>query len=32
MPHATTPADDLELLRSAAVTAGIIATGYFRRS
>jgi myo-inositol-1(or 4)-monophosphatase len=31
MPHATTPADDLELLRSAAVTAGIIATGYFRR-
>lgn len=31
MPFDTTPADDLELLRSAAVTAGIIATGYFRR-
>lgn len=31
MPFATTPSDDLELLRSAAVTAGIIATGYFRR-
>lgn len=27
----TTPAEDLELLRSAAVTAGIIATGYFRK-
>lgn len=31
MTAPTTPADDLELLRSAAVTAGIIATGYFRR-
>lgn len=31
MSFVTTPADDLELLRSAAVTAGIIATGYFRR-
>jgi myo-inositol-1(or 4)-monophosphatase len=31
MASATTPADDLQLLRSAAVTAGIIATGYFRR-
>ena len=27
----TTAADDLELLRSCAVTAGILATGYFRR-
>jgi myo-inositol-1(or 4)-monophosphatase len=31
MANETTPADDLQLLRSAAVTAGIIATGYFRR-
>jgi myo-inositol-1(or 4)-monophosphatase len=31
MTALTTPAADLELLRSAAVTAGIIATGYFRR-
>jgi myo-inositol-1(or 4)-monophosphatase len=31
MASLTTPADDLQLLRSAAVTAGIIATGYFRR-
>jgi myo-inositol-1(or 4)-monophosphatase len=27
----TTPAEDLELLRASAVTAGIIASGYFRR-
>ena len=27
----TTYADDLELLRASAVTAGIIAAGYFRR-
>jgi myo-inositol-1(or 4)-monophosphatase len=27
----TTPAEDLELLRASAVTAGIIAAGYFRR-
>jgi myo-inositol-1(or 4)-monophosphatase len=31
MPAPTTPAEDLELLRSVAVTAGIIAAGYFRR-
>lgn len=31
MAIATTAAEDLQLLRSAAVTAGIIATGYFRR-
>jgi myo-inositol-1(or 4)-monophosphatase len=31
MPSETSPAEDLELLRSAAVTAGIIAAGYFRR-
>lgn len=31
MTAETTPADDLELLRSAAVTAGIIASGYFRK-
>lgn len=31
MSPATTAAEDLQLLRSAAVTAGIIATGYFRR-
>lgn len=31
MTFPTTPAEDLDLLRSAAVTAGIIATGYFRR-
>jgi myo-inositol-1(or 4)-monophosphatase len=31
MPSPTTAAEDLQLLRSAAVTAGIIATGYFRR-
>lgn len=31
MPLPTTAAEDLEVLRSAAVTAGIIATGYFRR-
>ena len=31
MTSPTTPAEDLELLRSAAVTAGIIATGYFRK-
>ncbi len=30
-PLAATPAEDRELLRSAAVTAGIIASGYFRR-
>lgn len=30
-PDPTTPAQDLELLRTAAVTAGIIASGYFRR-
>jgi myo-inositol-1(or 4)-monophosphatase len=31
MPSPTTAAEDLQLLRSAAVTAGIIATGYFRK-
>ncbi len=31
MPAETTPAEDLELLRASAVTAGIIAAGYFRR-
>jgi myo-inositol-1(or 4)-monophosphatase len=31
MTAPTTPADDLDLLRSVAVTAGIIATGFFRR-
>ena len=31
MTAPTSAAEDLELLRSAAVTAGIIATGYFRR-
>jgi len=31
MPAASTAAEDLQLLRSAAVTAGIIGTGYFRR-
>ena len=31
MTRPTTAADDLQLLRSSAVTAGIIATGYFRR-
>ena len=31
MAEPTTPADDLELLRGTAVTAGIIAAGYFRR-
>jgi len=31
MPSLATAAEDLQLLRSAAVTAGIIATGYFRR-
>lgn len=31
MAASTTAAEDLELLRSAAVTAGIIAAGYFRR-
>src|SRR5690606_33531231 len=31
MANPTTAAEDLELLRSAAVTAGIIAAGYFRR-
>jgi myo-inositol-1(or 4)-monophosphatase len=31
-PLPTTPEDDLELLRSTAVGAGIIASGYFRRS
>ena len=31
MAPISTAADDLQLLRSAAVTAGIIATGYFRR-
>jgi myo-inositol-1(or 4)-monophosphatase len=30
-PFSTSAAQDLELLRSAAVTAGIIAAGYFRR-
>jgi len=29
--HLTTPAQDLELLRSAVVSAGILASGYFRR-
>lgn len=29
--HSTTAAEDLELLRSSAVTAGILAAGYFRR-
>lgn len=29
--HITTPAEDRELLRASAVTAGIIAAGYFRR-
>jgi myo-inositol-1(or 4)-monophosphatase len=31
MTFETTASEDLQLLRSAAVTAGIIATGYFRR-
>ena len=31
MTLSTTAAEDLQLLRSSAVTAGIIATGYFRR-
>jgi myo-inositol-1(or 4)-monophosphatase len=31
MPAETSPAEDVQLLRSAAVTAGIIATGYFRK-
>lgn len=31
MAFETTAAEDLQLLRSAAVTAGIIATGYFRK-
>jgi myo-inositol-1(or 4)-monophosphatase len=31
MPAPTSAAEDLDLLRSAAVTAGIIAAGYFRR-
>jgi myo-inositol-1(or 4)-monophosphatase len=31
MPTETSPAEDLQLLRSAAVTAGIIAAGYFRK-
>jgi myo-inositol-1(or 4)-monophosphatase len=31
-PFPTTPEDDLELLRSTAVGAGIIASGYFRRN
>lgn len=31
MPADTSPAEDLQLLRSAAVTAGIIALGYFRK-
>jgi myo-inositol-1(or 4)-monophosphatase len=31
MPPETSPAEDLELLRSAAVTAGIVAAGYFRK-
>jgi myo-inositol-1(or 4)-monophosphatase len=31
MAFSTSAAEDLQLLRSAAVTAGIIATGYFRR-
>jgi myo-inositol-1(or 4)-monophosphatase len=30
--HPTTPDDDLELLRSAAVAAGIIASGFFRHT
>src|ERR1700712_2802770 len=31
MAAETTPAQDLELLRASAVSAGIIAAGYFRR-
>jgi myo-inositol-1(or 4)-monophosphatase len=31
MANPTTPTEDRDLLRAAAVTAGIIATGYFRR-
>ncbi len=31
MPAETTPQEDLQLLRSAAVTAGIIGSGYFRK-